>query len=648
MMKDSLTERLRISKGEACSSKGMIVYRHSGKRSDSGAFDSRDTSEALIYIPRSLMARSVKLCLYGDAEGACLEYGALPSGTHQNHDIYQVDLCFNEHDRGLYYAEIIADTVIGIFYGYKQNGSIVFSSEKRDANIQISVSDFKFAPTDIYGGIIYHIFVDRFARGDANESKNGKYLNWKSDIPEYQKYPGEPIGNKYFYGGTLHGIIKKLGYLKSLGVTVLYLSPIFKSPSNHKYDTSDYMRVDEGFGGDRALTRLIEKAKKKGIGIILDGVFNHTGSDSIYFDKEGRYGDLGAYRSKDSIYYSWYNFYKYPDEYECWWGIKILPRINTDKHECRSYFIKEDGVIPKYAKMGIKGFRLDVADELSDAFIKDIKRELAAVNEKNVLYGEVWEDASSKTAYGKRKEYYLGDELDGVMNYPLREGIIEFIREKKTEKLRFALTELMNNAPRRIRDAEMNILGSHDTVRIITALGGGSPDGLSNDELSRLRMNEAQLKRAIKRLKSAYTVISTLPGIPCIYYGDEALTEGYSDPFNRRTYPWGEENKELLDHYKAIGGIRRQNEVYSHGEFRLLHLTIDILLFVRYNSIGSAYYTLMNNSEDDLNVSFSSPAKSLLDGLYFNTLKLAPEESRIFRLDRSSTIDLSLQKGNAI
>ena len=234
------------------------------------------------------------------------------------------------------------------------------------------------------------------------------------------------------------------------------------------------------------------------------------------------------------------------------------------------------------------------------------------------------------------------------MNYPLREGIIEFIREKKTEKLRFALTELMNNAPRRIRDAEMNILGSHDTVRIITALGGESPDGFSNDELSRLRMSEAQLKRAIKRLKAAYTVISTLPGIPCIYYGDEALTEGYSDPFNRRTYPWGEENKELLDHYKTIGGIRRQNEVYSHGEFRLLHLTIDILLFVRYNSIGSAYYTLMNNSEDDLNVSFSSPAKSLTDGLYFNTLKLAPEESRIFKLDRSSTIDLSLQKGNAI
>lgn len=192
-------------------------------------------------------------------------------------------------------------------------------------------------------------------------------------MPEYPAYPGAPLKNNRFYGGTLLGIIDKLEYIRSLGVDTIYLSPIFDAASNHKYDTADYMSVDSMFGGEKAFKALIKKAHEYGIGIILDGVFNHTGSDSIYFNKYGHYKTLGAYQSKKSKYYSWYDFKNYPDEYTAWWGIDILPRIHPDKPDCRKYFVGKDGVIAKYASMGIDGFRLDVADELSDDFIAEIK-----------------------------------------------------------------------------------------------------------------------------------------------------------------------------------------------------------------------------------------------------------------------------------
>ena len=633
---------LRIPVRNQIRETGKIYFRQKNKITDSPTFELNEKITVYISIPRSLLSRTITLTIYNESLNET-KYDLFANLTDVigNSEIYSLKINFKGEFVGVYFLEIKITSYNGHYYCYNKNGALVITRERIQPNIQLLISDFKYKKPDVYGGIIYHIFVDRFARQENEKESEPSLCNWNDEISEFQKFQGEQIKNDYFYGGTLNGISDKLEYLKSLGVTLIYLSPIFESKSNHKYDTGDYLKVDSGFGGDTALENLIINAKKHGIGIILDGVFNHTGSDSRYFNINGNYSEIGAFQSKESRYYTWYNFYSYPDNYECWWGVKILPRINTECKSCFDFFVGENGVIDKYAKLGIKGFRLDVADELSDHFIRAIKKRLVKTNENNVLYGEVWEDASNKVSYNKRREYYLGSELDGVMNYPLREGLIYYLREKNQDKLRYSLTDIIKNAPKRIRDAQMNILGSHDTERILTALGGLKSDGYSNEILSKTKMTEAEYNISIKRLKAAYTIISTLPGIPSIYYGDEVGCEGYNDPFNRRTFPWGNENFELLNHYKKIGMLRNKYKVYREGDFKLLYLSIDILLFVRYNNRGPVYITLLNNSKDNLKISFSSPAKSLTDDVYFNFLNLSSEEAKILELERDSIICLS-------
>ena len=356
---------------------------------------------------------------------------------------------------------------------------------------------------------------------------------------------------------------------------------------------------------------MIKKAREYGIGIILDGVFNHTGSDSVYFNRYGTYDSVGAYQSRESEYYSWYDFQDYPNKYTSWWGIDILPRIHPDKPECRRFFVGEDGVIAKYARMGIDGFRLDVADELSDDFIAGIKAVLNRYNKESVLYGEVWEDASNKIAYDTRKRYYLGAELDGVMNYPIRKGILDFLTASDPAALRYALGTVTNNAPKRIRDMQMNLLGTHDTMRILTALGGEKSQGRSNEYLSKKRMNDLERGIAKRRLRMAYTILATIPGIPTIFYGDEAGLEGYHDPFNRMPYPWGKEDQNLIQFYRKIGKIRRDNCVYCDGDFKLLVLDERLLVFSRRKN-DDVFITAVNNSGMSINIEFAKDAQAMI------------------------------------
>jgi glycosidase len=453
-------------------------------------------------------------------------------------------------------------------------------------------------------------------------------------------YPGAPLKNNHFYGGTLWGITEKLDYFKSLGVNTLYLSPIFDAASNHKYDTGDYMSIDSMFGGEEAFLDLLAKAKEKGIGIILDGVFNHTGSDSLYFNREGHYDSVGAYQSPMSDYFTWYDFQDFPNKYTSWWGIDILPRIHPDKPSCRKYFVGKGGVIEKYARLGIDGFRLDVADELSDNFIAEIKKKLNCYNKESVLYGEVWEDASNKIAYDVRKKYYLGNELDGVMNYPVRKGIIDYLTTYNSSSLAYALTDVIDNAPKRIRDMQMNLLGTHDTERILTVLGGERSDGRSNEYLSQKKMNDLERGTAKRRLRMAYVILATIPGIPAIFYGDEAGLEGYHDPFNRLPYPWGREDNNLINYFRMIGSIRQNNEVYKEGEFKLLYIDPNVLAYERIDK-KYAYITLVNNSKQYLRVEFSSPAIAMVSDDNKQTLTsfdLPAYTAQIFKIERDNYI----------
>ena len=630
---------LRISPDEALHRNGEIIYIHNGNRSLSGAFELSEKCEILLKIPRNLGANQVKLNFYNESNTLYIKsIKAIWSELESVYDVYSVDLSLDSLGVGLYFYNIEITSVVGKVFGFYDKNGIAFGDCSRATpSFQISISDFEYkAPTDLYGGMIYHVFVDRFCRGKVDKrgyKDSDLYIeNWDEPIPEYPEYPGAPIKNNYFYGGDLWGLADKLEYINSLGVNMIYLSPIFESPSNHKYDTSDYMKVDEAFGGEEALRNLIFKASEYGISIILDGVFNHTGSDSIYFNKYNSYDSVGAYQSTSSEYYEWYEFQSYPQKYTSWWGIEILPRINPDIPSCRSYLSGKGGVIEKYAKLGIRGFRLDVVDELSDDFIQSVKKRLNEVNTSSVLYGEVWEDASNKIAYGRRKKYFLGNELDGVMNYPLRTGLISFLRYGKIDKLQYALTDIIFNAPKRVRDMQMNLIGSHDTERIITSLGGESPVGKTNEYLSLKSMNDDEYKLGKSLLISAYTVLLTLPGIPSLYYGDEVGIEGYGDPFNRTTFPWGKEDNDLLNHLKKISNIRQSYEVYKEGEYKLIYLDTSVLIFSRYD-LSNSYITIINNSDVDMDFTFKKESLSLFTMKKSYTFKVKTKSSTIIKSD---------------
>ena len=594
-------------------------------------------------LPRELGTSSVSLDILDQAltNVICRTRGVWMR-TERGVDVYLFEIPTRRLPVGLYFLRFSLFTAFGRVFAQHSCGELSFTEHTPFEGLaQLTVCEFTHPkPEQLYGGIIYHVFVDRFARGGRYKTKPCTLRvpgRWEH-IPEFPEYPGAPLKNNTFYGGDLKGVKRKLDYIASLGVNTIYLSPIFESVSNHKYDTADYMRVDSMFGGERALRELISAADERGIRIILDGVFNHTGADSIYFNRYGRYKNLGAYNSRDSEFYSWYDFQSHPDKYTCWWDIEILPRINPDIPECRRFFTGEGGVIRKYRDMGVYGFRLDVADELSDSFIAQIKDGLSADGE-SVLYGEVWEDASNKIAYETRKKYYLGRELDGVMNYPLRTGLIDFIRNGRCEKLRYALTEVLQNAPDRVLHAQMNLLGTHDTERILTVLGGDSSDGRSNAELRDIRMSREQRDLARARLKMAYTALATLPGIPAVFYGDEAGLEGYHDPFNRMPYPWGREDEELLSHYRLIGSIRTGSDVYKKGSFELLMLDRDVLIFSRKEK-REVYLTVINRGAEKLSLSFDGCFEGLVSSRRGRVHSVEPLTAEIFRGKRNAKIEI--------
>jgi len=336
-----------------------------------------------------------------------------------------------------------------------------------------------------------------------------------------------------------------------------------------KYDTGDYMQIDEIFGGEEAFDHLIEKAKEKNIGIILDGVFNHTGDDSRYFNKYGKYDTLGAYQSPDSPWYHWFDFEDYPDRYRCWWGIDILPAVNTNEPSYRNFICGKDGVIRHYLRKGISGWRLDVADELSESLIRAIRSASRKEKSDALLLGEVWEDASDKIAYGKRRSYFGGNELDSVMNYPVGNAIIDYLLYGDSKKLFATVKRLYTHYPKGASDACMNLLGTHDTERILTRLSGVPDGGRSPKELSTAKLSPAERALATERLKLAWLLLSIMPGVPCIFYGDEAGMEGYYDPFNRRPFPWGREDEALLSFYREIGKLRRSLDLFAKGYMKL-------------------------------------------------------------------------------
>ena len=492
------------------------------------------------------------------------------AGADGAYDVYE---CVVSIDRaGLYWyhfaAGLSADTAVPVS-GHPDNAYQV-TAYAQDAE----------APEWIKGGFIYHIFVDRFRRGaELNLKPGAVYREDWGATPYFLPDERGIVRNNDFFGGDLYGIIEKLPYLKELGVTCIYLSPVFEAASNHKYDTGDYFKIDQAFGGDAAFERLCAEAKGLGIRVILDGVFNHVGSDSRYFNRYSSYDGPGAYQGKQSPYYDWFTFHD-DGTYDAWWGIKLLPALNKQNEDYKEFICGKNGVIAFWTKKGVSGWRLDVVDELPDVFLDPLCRAIKRENGDALIVGEVWEDASNKIAYDVRRRYFLGGQLDSVMNYPLKEAIIAFVRDGQAEWLSTAVAGLCLNYPDNVLNSLMNILGTHDTMRILTVLSGADPPH-GREEASVFRLDAAQIDTAKRRLKLASALQFTLPGVPCVFYGDEAGVEGCADPFCRSCYPWGKEDTDLIRWYSMLARIRNENECFKSGKYELIEARCGLYAFTR-------------------------------------------------------------------
>ena len=498
-----------------------------------------------------------------------------------------------------YYFEVVTSAGV-IYYGNnKRNfggkGEMCF--EKPHNSFQITVyNDYYKTPDWFKRSIAYQIFPDRFFNGN----EDGSFLGDRTDIIKRQWnetpfYKAEQFGGEYkandFFGGNLEGIIKKLPYLEELGISVIYLNPVFRAYSNHKYDTGSYEEIDPMFGDEETFKRLCAEAKKRRIRIILDGVFNHTGSDSQYFNKKGTYDSVGAYQSQDSPYYSWFRFMEWPDIYESWWGMTTLPQVEENSEDYRKYIMSgKDAIVKKWLRAGASGWRLDVVDELPGFFVRELRENIKSVDEDAVIIGEVWEDASNKIAYGERRKYFMGDELDSVMNYPMRDAIINAVLMKiDAAELDDRLMSLKENYPREAYYSLLNILSSHDVERIMTLMSGApTRHEVDREYQAQFRIRDPfALELARDRAALAMGLQLTLPGVPCIFYGDEIGLQGYGDPFCRRTFPWDNMN---ADDPSGIVNIRHRNMIklrsmspaFSIGEFESVYKLGHVYGFVRY------------------------------------------------------------------
>ena len=525
---------------------------------------------------------------------------------------------------GLYWYCFRFKDLYGIHYLVSDDSLNAYISDSHEYLWQLSIhNQLDKHPHWIKGGIIYQIMVDRFNKGDNIEPKKNIILhkNW-DEMPHFLPV-GEKILNNDFFGGDLRGIINKLSYLKSLNITVIYLNPIFEAASNHKYDTGNFMKIDRMFGTDEDFIELCDKAREHGIRIILDGVFNHTGDDSLYFNKYNHYPTVGAYNDKKSEFYDWYLFINHPAEYMSWWGISTLPSVNQSSSSYLKYI---DGVLKKYLQIGASGYRLDVVDELMNEFVERINKVVKEEDSENIIIGEVWEDASNKVAYSVRKQYFNGKQLDSVMNYVFKEAIISYLKQNNVLGLRNVIRTLINNYPKDILDSLMNILDTHDTMRIINNFA--TSENLTKVEAANYRLEGSEYKRALKKMKMATILQFTLPGVPSIYYGDEAGVQGFDDPFCRQTFPWDNINIDLYEWYKNLGIIRKE-AVFIDGDYEEVIAKENIFAFkrVKYNE---EILVVINNSNDQF--SMEVKGHDLINNIDLRYLSLPAQVGTIIRL----------------
>ena len=550
-----------------------------------------------IHIPSTVDAKTVECVIQtenGTPKQTCnLEY-AKKQGAY---DIFRGSFILTEPGLYFYYFQI-----------RQKNNSFRLFKQGDETNMesgslwQVSCIPADFVTPDwAKGAVIYQVFPDRFYKSGRPDltGKLKPYLlheNWNEEVA-WQPTPEGIVLNNDFFGGNFRGITEKMDYIASLGTTILYLNPISKSFSSHLYDTGDYKTPDPMLCTQAEFTALCNAAHDRGIRVILDGVYSHTGSNSLYFNKEKTFPGEGAYNSEKSPYYGWYTFHKWPNSYNSWWGFDTLPTVNKMHPDFLSYIITdEDSVVAHWLRAGCDGFRLDVADELPDEFIALLKKRIREIKPDALLMGEVWEDASNKEAYGHRRRYFVDGELDSVMNYPFRTAILNFVKGNDNgTAFRNTVMSIVENYPPQVLLCNMNLLGTHDTQRILTAL----VDDFEGDRQAQSKrfLSYSQRITAEERLMMASFLQYTLPGSPSLYYGDEAGLEGHKDPFNRRTYPWGRENQTLLSHFRRLGRLRKECEALRLGDIQFIESNDHRIAFRR-SYQGKSFRIYVNQHMD--------------------------------------------------
>ena len=523
---------------------------------------------------------------------------------------YYFEYDFNESGHYWYNFQFVFDGYC-LYLNRSFDTRSLVADYKGDDYLQL-VTEKEYECTDcLQGGIIYQIFVDRFCK--EGEVKNRKPLILRDDWGgSLHKNTTDPIFvNLEVFGGNFKGIISKLDYLKNLGVTTIYLNPIQLANSNHKYNTSNYMKIDDMYGTETEFKQLVDEAQKQGIQIIIDGVYNHTGSDSIYFNKDGNFDTLGAYRSKNSKYYNWFNFIEYPDKYYSWWGIDTLPSINHECDDFQDYITGDDGVIDKFMKLGVAGVRLDVVDEITDRFVSKIANRVHKYGKNKVVMGEVWENAAIKESYGARRKYFAENELNSVMNYPIKETVLEYIRTGSPINLESTIRMLENDYPKVVRDNLMNFLTTHDTTRVFSEL---------------LAHTEGDEETAANLYKIATALIFTLPGVPSIFYGDEYGMRNDSGS-SRGCFDWNNYKNDIYKWFKKLTKIRKFKAL-KDGETNVLYCQYGKFIFERVGE-DERIVVLANLHETNLDVNLEGDFTSFITGKKVNEFKLGKNQVEI-------------------
>ena len=616
---------------------------------DAQTFDSRDTRYKQPYgaVPSGTV---VQLTLRPPRSGGFSKGVLIAYFEHRQEERHEQPMTWAglDGDRDVFQTALDTGDYVGlVWYSFRLEG--LDGRQEELGPYQLTVYDGAEDVPEWFGeGVTYQIFPDRFRRTrvpDPTGMVGGRsvHTGWDEE-PEYRPDQNGEVRNRDFFGGSLAGVLEKLPYLRGLGVDTLYFCPVFEAPENHRYGTGDYEKIDPMLGTEADFRALCDAAHQLGMRVMLDGVFNHQAFVSRYFNGDGSYDSVGAAQSQDSPYYPWYHFSHWPDHYDSWWGIYSLPAVNESEPSYRDYiFGGEDSIIRRWLRAGADGWRLDVADELPDDFVAGVHAAARAEKPDAVVIGEVWEDGSTKVAYGVRRRHILGRHCDGLMNYPFRGAALDYLRGGDAEDFMETMETLRENYPPFAYYSAMNSLGTHDTPRILTLLGVGSEcREKSREWRASFRMDPDQRRRGKELLKLGAALLFAFPGSPTVYYGDEAGMEGFEDPFNRRTFPWGREDSELMGWFTRLGHIRQETPALCRGDIRYRAACGHLLAFTR-SAEGESVLAAFNTGDSpaELRLEDNERIELLLGSARFqisshgHVLTLPPRTGSLLKLTQS-------------